>query len=293
MNQDTMTTIRDGARAIGKILHKDADACDAQVNLEPTERNFLSRTRTGLLGLLQMYKERSEKKLKLLKAEYEMAQEEDFDVQLEMFGSDGKPTTQVDANGKAIPHPKNWNNDEAPEGIDPADGEQLPIEEANEAAEEQPQAEPTPEPNPSLWAVAPGVPQQVESGLILAVEKGLTYAKAVSGVAKATTLAKFEVEGHLDTLIKQGKIVRDGQKLSLPPEPVETIQPDSRIAETILSKMHLADKAAIIEAAAMELLIPADEVQRDWEQLQFAGRIKRTPNGWQAVTEAPEQAESA
>jgi hypothetical protein len=284
-----MVKIRNGARALGLILAKDSSATDGTVNLEPTDRNYLDRCRNGLIELLATGKEKAEKKLNLSKSEYDRALETSFDVQLEMFGEDGKPTTAVDANGKAITRQKDWRNDEAPEGIDPEDGEQLPLEETSEVVA----SEPTPEPNPSLWTVAPGVPQQVESGLILAVEKGLTYAKAVSGVSKATTLAKFEVEGHLDTLIKQGKILRDGQKLSLPPEPVETVPPDSRIAEVLLSKMHLADKSAIIEATAMELLLSADEVQRDWEQLLFAGRIRRTPNGWQAVTEEPEQAESA
>lgn len=292
MTEPDMVKIRNGARALGLLLAKDSNATDGSVNLEPTDRNFIDRCRNGLIELLATGKEKAEKKLNLSKSEYNRALETSFDVQLEMFSEKGTPTTPVDENGKAIAHTKDWKNDEAPEGIDPEDGEQLPLEET-ETPEEQPASEPTPEPNPSLWTVAPGVPQQVESGLILAVEKGLTYAKAVSGVSKATTLAKFEVEGHLDTLIKQGKILRDGQKLSLPPEPVENVQPDSRIAEVLLSKMHLADKSAIIEATAMELLISADEVQRDWEQLLFAGRIRRTPNGWQAVTEEPDQAESA
>lgn len=154
------------------------------------------------------------------------------------------------------------------------------------------------------WAIVPGVPELVELGIVKGVEQGLTRAKVVAAVAKAQGKPKPEIDGHFDHLVRLGKIVVKGNKVSLPQQPETADEPevspaadtsvsDTVAARAILRKMDLADKASIIEAVAMELSMSSDHVSHEWDRLVFAGRIRKGPAGVWTVAPQLDEVEAA
>lgn len=318
MTEADMVKIRNGARALGIILKKDQTATDASVNLGPTERNFIDGARHGLLQMIQSAQEKAEKKLDLAESELEKAQETSFDLQLEMFDTSGKPTTALDANGKAIAREKDWENETPPEGIHPDDGTQGTLAEADSTEVETfgTVAERV-QPNP--WAVKPTVPDHVEAQILSAVAEGLSPAKVIGQVSKATNSTKIEVAGWIEMLVKGGKLAKKAQRLVIPEaaypesEPAESEQASEpeqgdvqqiadnipnmeTIAGHIFAKLlELKQKPEVCSATAAELGVPEPAVVATFDGLVLSNRIRRTVAGWSIVaqSEAPESDQMA
>ncbi len=270
MNKHDMAKLRNGARGFGMILRRDQNEMDKSVKLSPTDRQYIQKVRSGLLELLASDKERLEQRLDLSQTEYAKALEDNFDIQLEMFSEDGKPTTPLDANGKMIPTKRNFDGD--PNYPEPGDGggvgdagEQLElgadsavdklaetitdlvVGKGPEAVEQlteglkQITGQETPEPS-NEWSVKPDVPEAVQVGLVGHVANKKTRAEAIKLVCKATGQPKLVIEGHFDKLVEKGAIAMNGRTAYIPDKsaapPAPEPAPQTSIQEMILRELR-------------------------------------------------------
>lgn len=311
MNKHDMAKLRNGSRAIGLILKKDSRELDPDVKLNPTDRNFLSGARAGLVELLKGDKERLEQRLVISNDEYKKALEDDFDVQMEMFSDNtGKPTTELDANGKAKQTERNWDGDmPAPGdggGIDPEDGEQLelnPDEEAQfeqakkkaeailnpPAAAEETQPEPTPVVD-KAWAVNPDVPDHIETGLVGHVANGKTRGEAVKLIMSATGLPKLVMDGYFDRLVKKGSIGQKGRSYFIPDKPAAPPAADAAPKESIQEMLlaELRSGTTDIDVAMSNVMFQSNAergvISRILMEMCDDGRVDELTDGrWVAV----------
>lgn len=86
----------------------------------------------------------------------------------------------------------------ASQGIDPKDGEQLPLTEEGQVTNANGTT--------MTWRLAPGVPKAVEMGLVQAVQDEGNQKKAIKAVAKATKRDEVEIGGYWDKLVAVGRL---------------------------------------------------------------------------------------
>lgn len=288
MKESEMVKLQNASLALGLILNADLDATNTRINLEPGERQFLDGARMGVLETLNNATERLEKLLTIAKKHRDGAKNESFDLQGYLFSSQtGKPTSPVDANGKVIAREKHWGN-EVPDGIHQNDGVQGELEgELEDEDEDQDQDEQQVKGQAAQatgWAIAPGVPQHVELAIIEGVESGKTQAQIVTHVSKTTAITKPEVEGHIEHLVRNGKLQRESKtKLSLPVETINNAESPARAAIVEKLRGGISHKATVIEAVAMQLDLPAGSVQDEFETLMMEDRIRLDSGGYVVV----------
>jgi len=280
MKESEMVKLQNASLALGLVLNADLDATNTRINLEPGERQFLDGARMGVLETLNNATERLEKLLTIAKKHRDGAKNESFDLQGYLFSSQtGKPTSPVDANGKLIAREKHWGND-APDGIHLKDGVQAELE---DQAEDQELTSAV----ATAWAIAPGVPQHVELAILECVESGKTQAQIVTHVSKATAITKPEVEGHIEHLVRNGKLQRESKarlRIANSEANQESAESPARLAIVEKLRAGMSHKATVIEAVAMQLDLPASSVQDDFEVLVMEDRI-RLDNGGYVVVE--------
>ncbi len=222
VTEDDMVKLRNGARMLGWFLRKDLDETFSNIKITPGQRKLTEEARAGLLETIATYKQKAEKKVRLSESEYNKALEDDFPIQEELFGPDGKPRVPADKNGKVIETKRTFNNDKPPtdDGIDPKDGVQMEIEEEENPGLPPKEADQQPEPgsDPAAWSVKAGVPQHVEMRIKKAIGKPMSRAEAVKYVAKNTNLTPLQVDGYVDQMIKDGKLILKGKQVKLPEE---------------------------------------------------------------------------
>lgn len=270
MKEAEMVKLRNASLAMTLVLEMDEDATNSRIDLQPGERHFIEGCRMGLLETLNTQTERLEKLLKTAKSESDQAAQKSFDLQGYLFSSNtGKPTSPADANGKLIKKPKIWANESAPEGIHENDGVQAELTEGSTSEAE------------SGWAIAPKVPEEVESSIVEAVQAGKTQAAAVTAASKATKIAKLVIEGHVEQLIRDGKLVRESKtKLTVPVR-----EPEPSIEELILRELRTgaASLSQVVSNVSFEAGAQDQEIEAAFHQLAEHGRIVETEAGWTAA----------
>ena len=274
MKESEMVKLRNASLAMTLILNMDESATCSRVDLEPGERHFIQGCQAGLIKTLQSQTERLEKMFTLAKSERDQACQKSFDLQGYLFSANsGKPTSPADANGKLIKKDKKWDN-ETPDGINEKDGVQ------GELPSEANQVEVAPA-VPNAWAIAPGVPQHVELALVDAVRSGKTQAAAIALVNKATTITKPELEGHIEHLIRDGKLKRESKtKLSVPEKPATP-----NLQEIILREVRNGPTSltAVVTNVSFESGQTDQEVEIAFHELSDQGRLEKTEAGWVVI----------
>lgn len=196
-------------RMMNRIIEKNRDANDREVQLEMADTRLIEEARDNLKGMIDEALTKAQARLERVEGWLDESEDTDDDaVQTEMFGPDGRPTSPADANGKVMKPTRAvsfiGDLDENPvvatsetpnsalaslalsDGTLPAHGFDFTDE---------------------LLGMAPGV----KRGILQSLRDGAGKDKAIKLVTEKTGLAKDDVAFHFADMQDRGIIRREGR----------------------------------------------------------------------------------